>query len=408
MKVGVFTLGCRLNFSESEELLRALEEKSQIISFEKPNLIVVRGCAVTQRAEKETLAAIRRLRKKFPQSIIVAAGCLRDKFACSEANFVLAKKDERKLIKQLTKIVGRQKKDKDSVETVKKNLRTRAFIKIQDGCDNFCTYCIVPYLRNKKVSFSSKKIIQQIKQRVEEGYQEVVLTGVNIGEWQEGNKNFSWLIKNILGQTQINRLRLSSLWPGEINNQLISLFKDRRMGQHLHLSLQSLSSSVLKRMNRGYQPEKIILQLRKLRKLFPNLSLSADLIVGFPGETEKEFQETFKKIKSLDFFKLHVFRYSARPGTAAALMKNQVSDKIKKERSQKLLLLSQQFNRQWRNKFLSQDAEVLFEQAKNNFWHGLSNNYFKIYVKSRNNLANKMLLVKLSSLYHDGIYGRIY
>lgn len=408
MNIEVHTLGCRLNFSESEELIRRLNEKKLLVSGGKSPVIVVRGCSVTERAEKETGQKIRNLRRKNKKNIIIAAGCLSENFISAQADFIFPKKQENKLIEKLTKILTDRQRSIVKIKEPKRiNLRTRAFIKIQDGCDNFCTYCLVPYLRNKKISLSSSKIIDQIKERIKDGCQEIVLTGVNIGEWQEKNKDFIWLIKEILKKTDIIRLRISSLWPEQAEDKLIKLFKNIRLCRHLHFSLQSLSAKVLQRMNRFYQPDRIIKQIKKIKKAMPDMSFSADLIVGFPGETEEDFKETVKKIKKIGFLKLHIFRYSPRPGTAAALMKDQIKDNIKKYRSQKLLALSDYSNRQWRQKFLGRERKVLFEQFKNNFWQGLSDNYLKVFVKNSQNLNNRIFSVKLLKLYKDGIYGKI-
>jgi threonylcarbamoyladenosine tRNA methylthiotransferase MtaB len=408
MNIEVHTLGCRLNLSETEELIRKLNKEKLLAPDRKSSVIVVRGCSVTERAEKETGQKIKNLRRENKKSIIIAAGCLSENFISAQADFIFLKKHENKLIGKLAKILGSSQKLRTKIKVQKSiNLRTRAFVKIQDGCNNFCTYCLVPYLRNKEISLASSKIISQIEERIKEGYQEIVLTGVNIGEWQEKNKNFIWLIKEILNKTNVVRLRISSLWPEQAEGELIKLFKNPRLCRHLHFSLQSLSAKVLRRMNRFYRPDRIIKQVNKIKKALPDMSFSADLIVGFPGETEEEFKETVKKIKELGFFKLHIFRYSPRPGTAAALMKNQVKEDVKKCRSQELLALSDHFNLRWRKEFLGQKRKVLFEQLKNNFWQGLSDNYLKVFVKSTQNIANKIFFIKFLKVYKDGIYGKI-
>jgi len=398
MKIAIFTLGCRLNFAESEEMIDKFLKAGHKISFREPNVCLIRGCSLTQKAEKETRQKVREIRKKFKNSFIIATGCLLKNFSLQEADLVLSKKDEDLIFRKI---------NRQSSKIYPTRLRTRSFIKIQDGCQKFCAYCLVPYLRGKEITKSSKEIIDKIKEKERNGYQEIVLTGVNISQWKEGSrsKNFVWLIKEILEKTRIKRIRLSSLWPDKIDERLISLFKDSRLCQHLHLSLQSLSDSVLKRMGRDYQVKDIKKKIKKIKKIFPELSLTADIMVGFPGETEKEFQETFKNLKEIKLSKIHVFRYSARPKTKAALIKNQVEEKIKKKRAKVLLRLSKNLEKNWQKRFLGKIKNVLFEQKRKNFWQGLTDNYLKIFVKSRQNLANQILSVKLKKIYKNGILG---
>lgn len=403
-KVGFYTFGCRLNFAETEELKEVLAKKKFKINSKNPSLIIVRACSVTKRAENEAGAKARSLKRQNRKLKIILAGCLRDDFQCQQADLILPKSSEKELLKKIVKILPPGKKIEK--KTTRAKFRTRAFIKIQDGCSNFCSYCLIPFLRCHKKSLFSKDIIKATQQKIKEGYQEVVLTGVNIGQWQESKRNLIWLIKKILKETKISRLRISSLWPDEISEQFIDLFKNHRLGRHLHLSLQSFSQTVLTRMKRYYDLAVLQGKIKKLRKEISDLTITADIIVGFPGETEKEFKETIKRIKKNKLSRLHVFRYSIRPGTAAAMMNNQVESKIKKSRSQKLLQLSGFLNKKWRSKFLGQQQNVLFEQKKNNFWQGLTNNYLKVFVKSKENLANQILPVKLIKLYQDGIFGR--
>lgn len=406
MKIGIFTLGCRLNFAETEEIIEKLEKDRHFISFQNPDVFIVRGCSVTKKAEKETRQKIREIKKKFKNSLIIATGCLTDNFFLPEADVILPKKREKYIFSYLFKI---SKRDhfQNFYKSRKTRLKTRFFLKIQDGCQKFCAYCLVPYLRGKELSLSSKKIIKKIKEKEKEGFKEVILTGVNLASWREKKRNLTWLIKKILTETKIERIRISSLWPDQISQSFISLFKNPRLCPHLHLSLQSLSDSLLKKMGRFYQVKEIKNKIKKIKEMFPSLTLTADIIVGFPQETEKEFQETKENLQELKLAKLHVFRYSPRPYTRASLLKNQVPEKIKKERSKILLHLSKIFEREWRKKFINQIRNVLFEQKKGNFWQGLTDNYIKVFVKSKKNLSNLILPVKLEKLYKDGIIGKI-
>jgi len=404
-EVGLYTFGCRLNFAETEKLKEILIKNEFNVNYRNPCLIIIRACAITQKAENEARAKVRSLKRKNKRIKIILTGCLRNDVNCPQADLIFHKNKENKLLKEIIKIVPTNKKNKQ--ETNEEKLRTRSFIKIQDGCNNFCSYCLIPFLRGREKSFSVDGIIKEIKEKIKKGYQEVVLTGVNIGRWHQAKRNLAWLIKKILKETTINRLRISSLWPDEINRQFINLFKNPRLGRHLHLSFQSFSSTVLVRMKRYYDLSLIQEKIKIIKKEIPDLTLTADIIVGFPGETEKEFQETFKKIKKSHLSSLHVFRYSVRPGTTAARMNNQIETRIKKIRSKKIIKLSDTLSQKWRSKFLGKKQNVLFENQKNNFWQGFTNNYLKVFVKSDKNLTNKILVVKLIKIYQDGFLGKL-
>lgn len=411
MRFAIYTLGCRLNFAETEELTDALVKEGFEFSFSHPQLIVVRGCSVTKKAEKETEIKIKELKRKEKKSFIIASGCLRKDFFSQFADLIIPKENEKHLLAEIKKFLKGDRSQKKEIK-----LRTRSFIKIQDGCKNYCSYCLIPYLRGREKSISWKKIIKRIKEKEEIGYREIVLTGVNISRWRNKLKmrngksktlDLVWLIKKILKMTNIPRIRISSIWPNALNKKLISCFKNNRICSHLHLSLQSLSDSLLKKMGRNYTFQEIEDKIKLIRKLYPHLTLTADIIVGFPGENDKEFNKTYKNLKKLDLAKIHVFRYSVREKTAAAYFPNQLEEKIKKKRAKIILSLSNQLNRNWRKKFLNRTRDVLFEQKKDGFWQGLTDNYLKVFVKSKKDLANQILPVKLMKLYQDGIIGKL-
>ncbi|MCX7779149.1 MAG: tRNA (N(6)-L-threonylcarbamoyladenosine(37)-C(2))-methylthiotransferase MtaB [Patescibacteria group bacterium] len=408
IKVAIYTLGCRLNFAETEELIEKFQKRGYQISWQKPQICLIRGCSVTQKAEKETRQKIREVKRKFKNSFVIASGCLVDNFFLPEANLILPKKKEKNLFSFLPLSSYQLPSDSHSITQLVR-LRTRFFLKIQDGCQKFCSYCLVPYLRGKETSLSSKRIIAKIKEKERQGFQEIVLTGVNLSSWQEKSraKDLKKLIEEILSQTSIPRISLSSLWPDKIDDKFISLFQNPRLCSHLHLSLQSLSDRLLKKMGRSYQVKAIKNKIKKIKKKFPHLTLTADIIVGFPGETEREFQETKKNLQELALAKIHVFRYSARVGTKASLIENQVEEKIKKRRAKILLSLSRRLEEKWKKNFLGQSRPVLFEQKKRGFWQGLTDNYLKVFVKTQKNLANQIIPVKLERLYKDGIKGKL-
>lgn len=422
MKVAFLTFGCKLNLAETENFIHLFQKNGFEVTDKKDqaHLYIIRGCSVTKKAEKETRGKIQEIKKDNHRNLVIATGCISQNFF-SAADLCLPKKKENLLFKKAKELV---KKKKNNLFFTKKNkgvkekitLKTRSLIKIQDGCNNFCTYCLVPYLRSGEKNYSAKKIIKEICLRVKNGYQEVVLVGTNIGQWRERvktksgkvkTKNLIWLIKKILEKTSIPRIRISSLWPSVINDKFLKLFNNPRLCQHLHLSCQSFSNVVLKKMGRFYQPQEIKNKIKKIKKMFPELSLTTDIITGFAGETEEEFEKTKKVLMELSFAKIHVFRYSPRPDTKGILLKDQVDEKTKKRRAKILLRLSKDLEKRWFKKFLGQTKNVLFEQKRKNFWSGLTDNYLRVYLKSEKNLTNQILPVRLEKLYKNGIIGRL-
>ncbi|MGB9680791.1 MAG: tRNA (N(6)-L-threonylcarbamoyladenosine(37)-C(2))-methylthiotransferase MtaB, partial [Minisyncoccia bacterium] len=403
----VITFGCKLNQAESQNLKEKLIKKgflvipeNQVTNFfinnkEKKNdpCFIINACAVTAKAEKELRQKINQLKRQYPSSFLIVTGCY------------LAQKNEnvdlwinrKELINKIYAFARRVGYSTTNIQCLEYR-RVRTFIKIQDGCDNYCTYCLVPYLRGRPKNRSANAIIKEIKKREKEGCKEVVLVGTDLRKInfkpgrvrrlnvREG-KGLVDLIKIILKKTKISIIRISSLWPMAITSDLIKLIKkEPRICPHLHLSLQSGSDKILKRMGRNYQVKKIIELINKLKRI-PNLNLTADIIVGFPGETEEDFQETLNLVKKANFLKVHVFRYSPRPKTLAAKMPNQISEKIKKQRSKKLIVLSEKISKKVKNKYLGRIFPVLIENKKDNLWTGFTANYLRIYLKSSKNLA---------------------
>jgi len=403
MKVAIFTFGCKLNQAESQVIGEKLSRKGIKIHFNQKNcnadINLINSCAVTLKAEKEVRQLIHYLKKNNPKSPIILTGC----FLKDTKNVIYVNKD--KVVSEILRFQKAQSYKKIKLERRK----TRALVKIQEGCNHFCSYCIVPYLRGRSRSVEISEIVDRIKLLVKQGYKEIVLVGTDITDFRiknkiRGTQALIILLKKILQETKIERIRLSSFWPDKINDELIELIKNNsRICPHIHLSLQSCSEKILRLMGRNYKistVKKIIDELKNV----PNLSLTADVIVGFPGETKDDFQKTYNFIKSQPFLKLHIFRYSKRPFTAAAEMPNQLPEKIKKQRSKKLIDLSDKLSKKIRKKYLNKIFPVLFENKnKNGFWQGFTPNYIKVYLKSSKNLKNKIIDVKLKEIYQGGI-----
>ena len=275
--------------------------------------------------------------------------------------------------------------------------RTRAFIKVQDGCRNYCAYCIVPYVRRQETSVSPDDIVNEIRQRVAEGCQEAVLTGTRIGGYDSGGLKLTGLAQRIMKETGIARLRLSSLQPGELSPALLALWRDKRLCPHFHLSLQSGSDSVLKRMRRRYTTSEYSLAVALIRASVPDVAITTDVIVGFPGETDAEFQESLVYCRNAGFARIHIFPFSPRSGTEAAGMPGQVPEMVKKERARILLELAAESARTFREQFTGATLDVLWEQERDTgVWSGVTGNYIRVQRKDKRNLTNKLGKVNMS------------
>jgi threonylcarbamoyladenosine tRNA methylthiotransferase MtaB len=289
----------------------------------------------------------------------------------------------------------------------RENGRTRTFLKVQSGCRNFCAYCIVPLVRSKEENVPLEKVTALVKGLVAQGYREVVLTGTEIGAYNVKGVDLEGLIKRILADTPVPRLRLSSLQPHQVQPSLIGLWQDARLCPHFHLSLQSGSDTVLKRMKRRYTATGFRQTVALIRANVPDAAITTDIIVGFPGETDAEFRETIDFCREVKFARIHVFPFSARPGTEASIMLQQVSAAVKKERTQEMLALAKESTCNFQQGFLGKTMAVLWEKESGGLWSGLTGNYIKVYIKSSTDLTNKIVPVKLQKLYRDGVWGEI-
>lgn len=407
MRIHFHTFGCKLNQAETEELEKKFKGQNwQIVNKTKANVHFINACVVTQKAEKEVRQLIHFVKRKFPNCFLVVAGCFTPEMKIKEKqNVDLWLKDQEK--QKIGKILLKGLEKKSSIKNLKIKIKkkTRSLIKIQSGCQHYCTYCIVPLLRKKIISRPIKNIIREIKKEEEQGCQEIVLVGTNIGLYADFKKglNLSDLLKEILLKTNIPRIRLSSLWPTNINSELISLIKkESRLCPHFHLSIQSASNKILKRMDRQYTQTNLNKIIKKIYQI-PNINLTTDIIVGFPGETEANFIQTLEFVQKSKFLKVHVFRFSPRLKTKAIDFKEQISGQVKQKRSKELIKLSEKVSQQRRKDFLGQQFSILIEAKQGKYWQGLSLNYLKVFIQSEKDLTNKIIQVKLIRLYKDGI-----
>ncbi|MDD2757797.1 MAG: tRNA (N(6)-L-threonylcarbamoyladenosine(37)-C(2))-methylthiotransferase MtaB [Patescibacteria group bacterium] len=411
MRISFITLGCKLNQAETNEIVEELRRLGHVcVPFGgKTDVALIRACAVTMNASKAAREAIRRAKKLG--AYVIAGGCLENR-DLPEIDYVALTAGD--ILKRVTVIANRQLAVKQSHGIATSSAsraprddmtRTRAMIKIQDGCNFNCAYCVIPSFRGRATSVPIKNIIAKIKQAAKKGFKEIILTGVNICQYRNGKIDLAELLKTILTETKIERVRLGSLDPRLITNKLIGQFTNHRLMPHWHLSLQSGSDSVLKRMNRGYDTKKYLSIIKKLRQADPLFSFTTDIIAGFPGETEKEFGETLTFVKKAGFAKVHVFPYSRRPNTPAAAMTS-VHDKTKTERVARLIKTADATAEKFAKKFIGQTRSVLFESRRGGPWFGYTPEYIPIYFRSAKNLKNKIVGVKITKRIMDLPTGR--
>lgn len=412
-----FSLGCKVNTYETQAVCQILNEHGYHESKDDQcDLIVINTCAVTLTSESKSRQKIRSLRSKYPNAILFVMGCYsqlhsEEVIAIEGVDIVIGTSKRNEIISLIEKFET-NKKQIVNVEVNNRNQKyeclnissynenTRAFLKIQDGCNNFCSYCVIPYVRGNIRSRSKEDVLSEVDRLVENGYQEIVLTGIDMASYGEDLNNetsFNDLIRSILKHNKnLKRLRISSLEASLIDDEFISLLNEfPQIARHLHIPLQSGSKEVLKRMNRKYTKEQFLENLTKIRKAIPEIALACDVIVGFPGETEEEFEETYSFIKECGFNYLHVFPYSIRPGTVAAKMKNQVNPQVKKERVARLIELGNDLKEEYESKFVGREVDVIVEtyNPKTNLFKGYSSNYLEVHLSSENDVRGKYLKV---------------
>jgi threonylcarbamoyladenosine tRNA methylthiotransferase MtaB len=412
--VALDSLGCKLNQAEIQQLAGQLAAAGYRIvpPAEKADIYVLNTCTVTHVADRKSRHLLRLARRRNPSARLVAVGCYaerepRELNRIEGVELVLGNEQKWRLLELLETAGTIKKSAAASLDRDDRSQRTRAFIKVQDGCHNLCAYCIVPLVRSREASVPVAQVLVQVKERVADGVKEVVLTGTEIGAYDGDGVTLKELLERILAETDIARLRLSSLQPHQITPELIGLWRAPRPCPHFHLSLQSGSDTVLKRMKRRYATADYRRTVALIREQVPDAAITTDVIVGFPGESEAEFRETYDFCRQIRFARIHVFPYSPRPGTAAATMPHPVPEKIKKERSRQMLLLAKESAQGFQRLFLDRTLEVLWEQQANGVWSGLTGNYIKVYARSIDDLTNRLSPVKLSKVYRDGVWGGI-
>lgn len=419
MKLWIETLGCKVNTYESEVIKSLFLKDNYEMAFgpENADIFVVNTCSVTNQADSKSRKVIRSLKRLNPNAIMVVCGCSsqhhQEELESLGIDILIGNKDKTKIVEFVNNFKNNHEKvinfsdlqneEFEDMAITNYQDRTRAFVKIQDGCNNFCTYCIIPYIRGNIRNKDFDKAVNEIKDLVNNGFKEIVLTGIHTGSYPR----FTELIKEISKIDNLERIRISSIEATEIDDEFLEELKNNsKICNHLHIPIQSGSNDVLKKMNRKYNISEYIEIIDKIRNIRPDINITTDLIVGFPTETEENFNESIETVKKIKFGKVHVFPFSKRDGTGAAYMKSIVSDQAKKERTHKMIELSNKLEEDYYQTFLGQDLNVLIEEVFEDNSVGHTSNYMKVIIEEKLE-HNKDYLVKIKKIDGLNIYGEL-
>ena len=416
-KVALHNLGCKVNAYETEAMQEMLEHAGyEIVPFQEgADIYVINTCTVTNIADRKSRQMLHRARKMNPDAVVVAAGCYVQAQAEKQVidpciDIVLGNNKKQDLLTalqayeeahgDLREVIDiNHTKEYENLHLTKQGEHTRAYIKVQDGCNQFCSYCIIPYARGRVRSRAKEDVVAEVTDLAKNGYQEVVLTGIHLSSYGidfENEDNLLSLIRAVHEIEGIKRIRLGSLEPRIITEEFVQAIAALpKMCPHFHLSLQSGCNETLKRMNRRYTSEEFYEKCEILRKYFEKPALTTDVIVGFPQETEEEFETTYEFLKKICFYETHIFKYSKREGTKAAVMQGQIPEQIKAKRSARLIELGEKNRRAYEESFLGKTVEVLVEEKSDvngkEMWTGHTKEYIKVAVSSEENLQNRIV-----------------
>ncbi len=448
MKVHIFTLGCKVNIYETGAMEEQFIKHGYELTDDIADVYVVNTCSVTNIAERKSRQMLRRAKELNPKAIIVACGCYAQVAGKEIANIpevdIIIGNNEKTQIVNIIEEYKKNKQEEIISDVMHQNNfldfgittyteMNRAVIKVQDGCDRFCTYCIIPYARGKVRSRVPENILEEIKEISEKGIKEVVITGIHLASYGKDfkeetvvkyRKNYGYdekytkftpnddlhsggfrlieLLEQINKIDGIERIRLGSLEPKLINEEFINrLSKIAKICPHFHLSLQSGCDKTLKAMNRRYTTEEFEKAVELIRKYFKEVSLTTDIIVGFPGETDEDFDKTYQFLKHIKFYKMHIFKYSPKKGTVAEKMTNQIDGKVKEERSKKLIELSNKNEEEYNKNNIGKIVKVLFEEKVGEYYKGHTTNYITVNAKYNENVIDKIKEVKIENTYKN-------
>ena len=427
-KVAFYTLGCKVNQYETEAMEEMFRKRGyEVVDFEeRADIYIINTCTVTNLGDRKSRQFIRRAKKLNENSIVAAVGCY-SQIAPDEVesidgvDIVIGTTDKEKIVDLCEEAKLKKRKinvvknikhhrqfDNLTIDNVKS--RTRAYMKIQDGCNQYCSYCIIPYARGPIRSRRLDDILNEAEKLAKANFKEIILTGIHVASYGKDLKDVTLLdvIDEISKIEGIERIRLSSIEPTFIDEEFMDkVIKNKKFCDHFHLSLQSGSDSVLKRMNRKYTTEEYRNTVNMIRKYMPNAGITTDIIVGFPGETEEEFQETYDFVNEIGFSRIHVFKYSPRKGTPASEFDNQIHGSVKHSRSERLIELGNQLANRFMEKFIGKRMEVLFEENKGGYFEGYTTNYLRVKVEAEKDLHGEILPVKIIDKEKDILIGKI-
>ncbi len=423
MKVGICTLGCKVNAYESEYIAQCFKNRGYTIGDFNDicDVYVINTCAVTNTSDVKSKKMIRRAIRQNSAACVVAVGCFmqaNQDYHELGLDIVLGNKDKSQIVDLVEEYFRQQKEIKKFYQDFDESFenmaittfegRSRAFVKIQDGCENFCSYCIIPYVRGKCRSKAKDIVLKEIDDLVMKGYQEIVLTGIHTGNYGvDLNLNFASLLQDIVKIKNLKRLRISSIEITELTDEVLKIIRDNPViVDHLHIPLQAGSDAILKAMNRKYDLSYFYDKIQKIRAIRPDISITTDVIVGFPGEDDVMFQDTINTVKKMAFSKIHVFPYSIRTGTTAATMPNQIDNNTKKDRARKLLDVSRQLEIDYFEKFKNKTIEVLVETTKDGFGYGHSGNYLSVKILG-NPSVHSIVKVMITDIKYPYLIGYV-
>ena len=422
----ILTLGCKLNIADSEAMARRLRDAGWRV-VDRPadaEAVVVNTCSVTHVADQKSRHLVRLARRVAPNATVALTGCMletapRQTIEALGADLVFRQPDQRALAERIIELRpspypspggrGDRVFPLPAGEGIRPALKTRAFISAQEGCNDVCAFCIIPRTRGRERSKSVEDVVAEAQAREAEGVQEIVITGTQLGAYgRDRSASLCDLMSVLVSDTSIPRIRMSSVQPQDLTEELIGLWQDARLCRHFHLALQSGSEGVLRRMRRRYSAEEYRGAVERLRAAIPDVAITTDVIVGFPGETAAEFEESYAFCREMAFAGVHVFPFSQRQGTLAFKMPDQVAEPAKKERVRRLMALADEMVRAYRRRFLGATATVLWERRREaGAWEGLTDTYLRVRAASAADLTNRLAPARLTALADDGLNGEV-
>ena len=425
MKFKIITLGCKVNTYESNSISDTLLANGyeKALDDKQADIVIINTCTVTNTANNKSLKMIRHAIRNNRDAIIIVTGCSAQVYhkqimEIDGVSIIIGTVGK----SQILKYIEEYKKNKEQIIDVKNNTnilfeemklnnfdKTRAFVKIQDGCNNFCSYCIIPFTRGSVRSRNKDEIINEIKTLINYGHHEIVLTGIHTGNYGEefDNYDFASLLSNLVKIQGLDRLRISSIEVTELNDRVLSILEEEKvLVSHLHIPLQAGTDKILKAMNRKYDTKYFKEKIDKIRTIRPDISISTDVIVGFPGETEEDFIESMDFINSMKFSKIHVFPYSKREGTKAATFDNQIDEKVKKDRARLLIKLSKKLEIEYMDKFMGKEVSFIPEVFDNGFVYGHTGNYLYVKANGTSDDLKKNKIVEIIDIDYPYVIGK--